>query len=161
MKEVDPSHDSLISPCTALGRSHYKVWVLFVILLLAFWSLLSASAWIAGKSPETGRFEDVSPGDEWQERYFDVLDLEFREKLTSHMWDKYRHSPKYKLNSFWLKAFEAAYEELDSDLPAVRQAAMAEIAKLSTQFFTVDFSAKKPNDYRPEQSLTTENQELT
>lgn len=148
MKEVDPSKEALSLSCSAIGRSRYKLWVLVAILLLAFWSVLSGSAWIAGKSSDAENF-----GAGWlreeEEYQFDVLDLELREKLARHMWDKYRQNPKYKLNSFWQVAFEAAFEEMDSESPAVKQAAVTEIAKLSTQFFDVDPRTKKPK-YKPE-----------
>lgn len=47
------------------------------------------------------------------------------------MWDVYTrsHSNSIGLPQFWLEAFEAAYEHLVSDVPAVRDAAVLEIAK--------------------------------
>ncbi|RHN70995.1 hypothetical protein MtrunA17_Chr3g0141491 [Medicago truncatula] len=61
----------------------------------------------------------------------DVLEVEEREKVVRHMWDVYTrsHSNSIGLPQFWLEAFEAAYEHLVSDVPAVRDAAVSEIAK--------------------------------
>lgn len=58
-------------------------------------------------------------------------ELEEREKLVRQMWDVYTQSKTARLPSFWLEAFEAAYEELTSDVPGVRNAAVSEIARMS------------------------------
>lgn len=49
------------------------------------------------------------------------------------MWDVYTrsHSNSIGLPQFWLEAFEAAYENMVSDVPAVRNTAVSEIAKMS------------------------------
>lgn len=47
------------------------------------------------------------------------------------MWDVYTHSKTTRLPSFWLEAFEAAYEELTSDVPDARNAAVSEIARMA------------------------------
>lgn len=47
------------------------------------------------------------------------------------MWDVYTHSRRIRLPRFWQEAFEAAYEELTSDVPGVRESAVSEIAKMS------------------------------
>lgn len=57
--------------------------------------------------------------------------MEEREKVVKHMWDVYTNSRRIKLPEFWQKAFVAAYEELTSDVPGVRDAAIGEIAKMS------------------------------
>lgn len=53
-----------------------------------------------------------------------------------HMWDVYTNSRRIKLPRFWQEAFVAAYEDLVSDSFEVREAAVAEIAKMS--FLSVD-----------------------
>lgn len=58
-------------------------------------------------------------------------ELEEREKLVRQMWDVYTHSKTTRLPSFWLEAFEAAYEELTSDVPDARNAAVSEIARMA------------------------------
>ncbi|KAK8290643.1 hypothetical protein V6Z11_D06G010700 [Gossypium hirsutum] len=63
----------------------------------------------------------------------DVLELEEREKVVRKMWDVYTHSTSIRLPRFWLDAFEAAYENLSSDVNGVRDNAISEIAKLSMQ----------------------------
>lgn len=63
-------------------------------------------------------------GDTWQE-------VEEREKLVRYMWDLYTHTTTSRLPRFWEEAFEAAYMELASDVPSVRNAAVLEIAKMS------------------------------
>ncbi|KAE8707089.1 Polyol/monosaccharide transporter 5-like protein [Hibiscus syriacus] len=67
----------------------------------------------------------------------DVLEMEEREKVVNHMWDVYTNSRRIRLPRFWQEAFEAAYEELTSDVPGVREAAITEIAKMSVRY--VDF----------------------
>lgn len=51
--------------------------------------------------------------------------------MVRHMWDVYTHSKTIRLPKFWQRAFEAAYEDLISDVPSVRNAAVSEIAKMS------------------------------
>lgn len=52
--------------------------------------------------------------------------------LVKHMWDVYTsNNRRIRLVKFWQNAFEAAYEELNSDEPEVREAAFSEIAKMS------------------------------
>lgn len=57
--------------------------------------------------------------------------MEERERVVKHMWDVYTNSRRIKLPKFWQQAFVAAYEELTSDVPGVRDAAIGEIAKMS------------------------------
>lgn len=51
--------------------------------------------------------------------------------MVRHMWDVYTHSKIVRLPKFWQRAFESAYEDLISDVPSVRNAAVSEIAKMS------------------------------
>ncbi|CAH9094753.1 unnamed protein product [Cuscuta epithymum] len=57
--------------------------------------------------------------------------MEEREKMVKHMWDVYTNGRRIRLPKFWQQAFEAAYEELTSDEPEVRETAISEIAKMS------------------------------
>ncbi|XP_059636741.1 uncharacterized protein LOC132278858 [Cornus florida] len=112
-----------------LGRGRYKFWALAAILLLAFWSMLTGTVtlkWSAGNlNPVSDDFDLHIPDD------LDVLELEEREKVVRQMWDVYTHSSTIRLPRFWQEAFEAAYEDLTSDVPVVREAAVSEIAKMS------------------------------
>ncbi|KAI8549696.1 hypothetical protein RHMOL_Rhmol06G0045100 [Rhododendron molle] len=111
------------------GKSRYKLWALAAILLLAFWSMFTGTVtlkWSAGNlNPLSDRFDSPIHDD------LDVLELEEREKLVRQMWDVYTHSKTTRLPSFWLEAFEAAYEELTSDVPDARNAAVSEIARMA------------------------------
>ena len=64
--------------------------------------------------------------------------MEEREKVVKHMWDVYTNSRRIRLPRFWEDAFEAAYEDLTSDAPGVREAAITEIAKMSVHSFDLD-----------------------
>ena len=64
--------------------------------------------------------------------------MEEREKVVKHMWDVYTNSHRIRLPKFWQEAFEAAYEELTSDAPGVREAAITEIAKMSVRSVDLD-----------------------
>ncbi|XAR61779.1 hypothetical protein NMG60_11016294 [Bertholletia excelsa] len=118
-----------------LGKGRYKFWALAAILLLAFWSMLTGTVtlkWSAGNlNPLSDDFDSPIHDD------LDILEVEEREKLVRHMWDVYTHSATIRLPRFWLRAFEAAYEDLISDVAAVRSAAMSEIAKMSLRSVTV------------------------
>ena len=67
----------------------------------------------------------------WQE-------IEAREKVVRHMWDIYIHNPHLKLSSFWQEAFQAAYEELESEALGARDHAISEIAKMSLRLVEMD-----------------------
>lgn len=67
----------------------------------------------------------------WQE-------IEEREKVVKHMWDVYTHSRRIRLPRFWQEAFEAAYEDLISDVPGVREGAVSEIAKMSMRSIDIE-----------------------
>ena len=64
--------------------------------------------------------------------------MEDREKAVKHMWDLYTNSRRIRLPRFWQEAFEAAYEDLTSDVPEVREAAISEIAKMSMRSIDLD-----------------------
>ncbi|KAF2302273.1 hypothetical protein GH714_033948 [Hevea brasiliensis] len=65
-------------------------------------------------------------------------EMEEREKVVKHMWDVYTNSRRIRLPRFWQEAFEAAYEELTSDVPGIRDAAISEIAKMSVRSVVLD-----------------------
>ncbi|KAL4296956.1 hypothetical protein GQ457_12G019410 [Hibiscus cannabinus] len=54
------------------------------------------------------------------------------------MWEVYTHSKRARLPRFWVEAFEAAYENLSSDVAAVGDYAISEIAKLSMRSLNLD-----------------------
>ena len=55
------------------------------------------------------------------------------------MWNLYTHGGGGgRLPRFWSEAFEAAYEDLIGDVPAVRDAALLEIARMSLRSLQVD-----------------------
>lgn len=64
--------------------------------------------------------------------------MEEREKVVRHMWNVYTNSRRIRLPRFWEEAFEAAYEDLTSDAPGVREAAVTEIAKMSVRSIDLD-----------------------
>lgn len=64
--------------------------------------------------------------------------MEEREKVVKHMWDVYTNSRRVRLPRFWQEAFEAAYEELTSDVPGIRDAAFSEIARMSVHSIIID-----------------------
>lgn len=55
-----------------------------------------------------------------------------------HMWDVYANSRRIQLTRFWQEAFEAAYEEMASDEPEIRDSAVTEIAKMSMRILDLD-----------------------
>ncbi|MFQ6662403.1 hypothetical protein Gotur_030249 [Gossypium turneri] len=113
------------------GKNGYKFWVLTAIILLAFWSMFTGSVslkWSSGNLTSFSYDSDFSIRED-----LDVLELEEREKVVRKMWDVYTHSTSIRLPRFWLDAFEAAYENLSSDVNGVRDNAISEIAKLSMQ----------------------------
>ncbi|GLJ29991.1 hypothetical protein SUGI_0592910 [Cryptomeria japonica] len=98
----------------------------------------------AGKEKES--FLLGKGSDEFDKRLqddFDVLEIEEREKVVRHMWDIYIHNPRLKLTSFWQEAFQAAYEELESEVPGARESAISEIAKMSLRLVDMDPLAQK------------------
>lgn len=117
------------SDSSLFGRGRYKFWALAAILLLAFWSMLTGTVTLRWSAGNLNRLsDDIGPPllDD-----FDVLEMEEREKVVKHMWDVYTNSRRIRIPRFWQEAFVAAYEDLTSDAPEVREAAIAEIAKMS------------------------------
>ncbi|MCD7468691.1 hypothetical protein HAX54_007089 [Datura stramonium] len=118
------------------GRGRYKFWALAAILLLGFWSMLTGTVTLrlsAGNlNGLSDDFDPLLPED------LDVLEMEEREKLVKHMWDVYTNSRRIGLTKFWQEAFEAAYEELMSDVPEIREAAVSEITKMSVRSIDID-----------------------
>lgn len=118
------------------GKSRYKFWALAAILLLAFWSMFTGSVtlkWSAGNLTRFTHSDDSPIHDD-----LDILEVEERKKVVRHMWDVYTHSKRIKLPRFWLEAFEAAYENLASDVSGIRDAAVSEIAKMSLWSINLD-----------------------
>ncbi|KAL8034553.1 hypothetical protein ABFX02_12G035500 [Erythranthe guttata] len=129
--------DSSSDSSTIFGRGRYKFWALAAILLLAFWSMLTGTVslrWSAGDLESRFNDDYNSPSAE----DLDVLDLEEREKLVKHMWDVYTNSQRVRLAGFWQEAFVAAYEDLTSELPEVREDAISEIARMSARYLKFD-----------------------
>ncbi|OMO56889.1 hypothetical protein CCACVL1_26200 [Corchorus capsularis] len=124
------------SDSSLFGKGRYKFWALAAILLLAFWSMFTGTVtlrWSAGNLNSLSDDLDSPINDD-----LDVLEMEEREKVVKHMWDVYTNSRRIRLPRFWQEAFEAAYEELTSDVPGVREAAITEIAKMSIRSVDLD-----------------------
>ncbi|OMO84349.1 hypothetical protein COLO4_22102 [Corchorus olitorius] len=124
------------SDSSLFGKGRYKFWALAAILLLAFWSMFTGTVtlrWSAGNLNSLSDDLDSPIHDD-----LDVLEMEEREKVVKHMWDVYTNSRRIRLPRFWQEAFEAAYEELTSDVPGVREAAITEIAKMSVRSVDLD-----------------------
>ncbi|XP_068648901.1 uncharacterized protein [Aristolochia californica] len=116
------------------GKGGYKFWAFGAILLLAFWSMFASTVslkWSAGNLNQLTDDIDAHLHDD-----LDVLEIEEREKVVKQMWEVYTHSHRIRLPRFWQEAFEAAYEQLESDALGVRAAAISEIAKMSMR--TID-----------------------
>uniref|UniRef100_A0A7N0UC20 Uncharacterized protein n=1 Tax=Kalanchoe fedtschenkoi TaxID=63787 RepID=A0A7N0UC20_KALFE len=110
------------------GRGRYKFWALAAILLLAFWSMFTGTItlrWSAGNLNRISDDSDTRISDD-----LDVLEMDERETVVQKMWDVYTRG-HVRLPRFWQESFEAGYEELTSDDPGVRDAAISEIAKMS------------------------------
>ncbi|KAL3505289.1 hypothetical protein ACH5RR_035130 [Cinchona calisaya] len=112
------------------GRGKYKFWALAAILLLAFWSMFTGSVTLKWSSVHLNHVSDDLL-DSSVHHDLDILEVEEREKMVRHMWDVYTQSKSVKLPIFWQEAFEAAYEDLISEIPTVRDNAISEIAKMS------------------------------
>ncbi|XP_062154004.1 uncharacterized protein LOC133862247 [Alnus glutinosa] len=124
------------SDSSLFGKGRYKFWALAAILLLAFWSMFTGTVtlrWSAGNLNRLSADFDIPIHDD-----LDVLEMEEREKVVRHMWDVYTNSRRIRLPRFWEEAFEAAYEDLTSDVPGVREAAVTEIAKMSVRSVDLD-----------------------
>ncbi|CAN4093596.1 unnamed protein product [Withania somnifera] len=136
MKDEESVAVSTPSNSTLLGRGRYKYWALAAILLLAFWSMFTGTVtlrWSAGNLNTLSDLFDIPFSDD-----LDILEMEEREKLVNHMWDVYTNSPRIRLPKFWQEAFEAAYEELSSDVAEVQEAAISEISKMSLRLVHIE-----------------------
>ncbi|KAF7828836.1 putative polyol transporter 6 [Senna tora] len=124
------------------GKGKYKFWALAAILLLAFWSMFTGTVSLrwSGTLNSLSNDLDTPIHDDLDvlEFWFGVQEMEEREKVVNHMWDVYTNSRRIRLPRFWQEAFEAAYEELISDAPGVREAAITEIAKMSARSIHFD-----------------------
>ncbi|CAN6698566.1 unnamed protein product [Malus baccata var. baccata] len=119
-----------------LGKGRYKFWALAAILLLAFWSMFTGTVTLRWSAGNLNRLSDDFDSPIHDD--LDVLEMEEREKVVEHMWDVYTNSRRIRLPRFWQEAFEAAYEELTSDVPGVREEAITEIAKMSIRSVDLD-----------------------
>lgn len=123
-------------------RNRYKFWALAAILLLAFWSMFTGSITLKWSAGNLTRLSDDLNLPTYED--LDILEVEEREKVVRHLWDLYtqrqtgssRRSTS-RLPRFWQEAFEAAYDPLSSDVPAVRNAAVSEIAKMSIRSINI------------------------
>ncbi|KAK7291183.1 hypothetical protein RIF29_06121 [Crotalaria pallida] len=134
MKEEDVS---TVTPLTKKkrcgGKGHYKLlWVFLVaIIFLALWSIFTGSLTLKWRAENLTFFSHDFDSNTLDDD-LDVLEVDEREKVVRHMWDVYtHHSTNTRLPRFWSDAFHAAYEDLVSDVPGVRDAAVSEIAKMS------------------------------
>ncbi|XP_052300176.1 uncharacterized protein LOC102620496 isoform X1 [Citrus sinensis] len=119
------------SDSSIFGKGRYKFWALAAILLLAFWSMFTGTVTLRWSAGNLNRLSDDLGSPIHDD--LDVLEMEEREKVVKHMWDVYTNSRRIRLPRFWQEAFEAAYEELSSDVAEVRDAAITEIAKMSVR----------------------------
>ncbi|CAH8274110.1 unnamed protein product [Arabidopsis lyrata] len=124
------------SDSVLFGRGRYKFWAFAAILLLAFWSMFTGTVTLRLSTGNLNRLSEDLGIPNYAN--LDVLEMEEREKVVKHMWDVYTSSRRIKLPRFWQEAFVAAYEELTSDVPGVREAAIGEIAKMSVRSITLD-----------------------
>ncbi|EOX91137.1 hypothetical protein QUC31_002962 [Theobroma cacao] len=124
------------SDSSLFGKGRYKFWALAAILLLAFWSMFTGTVTLRWSAGNLNRLSDDLDSPIHDD--LDVLEMEEREKVVKHMWDVYTNSRRIRLPRFWQEAFEAAYEELTSDVPGVREAAITEIAKMSIRSVDLD-----------------------
>uniref|UniRef100_A0A161ZZU6 Uncharacterized protein n=1 Tax=Daucus carota subsp. sativus TaxID=79200 RepID=A0A161ZZU6_DAUCS len=140
------------------GRGRYKFWALAAILLLAFWSMLTGTVTLRLSTDKLNRFIDDIATPVHDD--LDVLEMEEREKVVKHMWDVYTNSRRIRIPRFWQEAFEAAYEELTSDIAEVREAAISEIANMSMNFVNLETppsESKYRNMFGQVRSLETAN----
>ncbi|KAJ0252290.1 Uncharacterized protein HA466_0131020 [Hirschfeldia incana] len=121
----DSSSDSVL-----FGRGRYKFCAFAALMLLAFWSMFTGTVTLRLSTENLDRLSE-NIGIPTNHENLDVLEMEERERVVKHMWDVFTNSRRIKLPEFWQKAFGAAYEELISDVPGVRDAAIGEIAKMS------------------------------
>ncbi|GMJ07925.1 hypothetical protein like AT4G36660 [Hibiscus trionum] len=119
------------SDSSLFGKCRYNCWALAAILLLALWFIITETVSLRWSVDNLNRISD------YLENPFhdnlDVLEMEEREKVVKHMWDVYTNSRRIRLSRFWQEAFGAAYVELISDVPGVREDAITEIAMMSVR----------------------------
>ena len=119
------------------GKGRYKVWVLASIILLGIWFMCIGTVVL----PRSDDLDSLSSNVDIhliENDDIDAIDIEEREKLVRRMWGLYNNSPRIRLARFWQLAFGAAYEELTSDVPAVRDHAITEIAKMAVHSVPFD-----------------------
>ncbi|KAI3664310.1 hypothetical protein L1987_74779 [Smallanthus sonchifolius] len=133
---ISNKKETLDSNSSIFRRSRYKFWAITAILLLAFWSMFTGTVTLHLSAGNLNRLSDDFAGGSPIHDDFDVLEMEERETVVKQMWEVYTNGRRIKLPRFWQDAFVAAYEELTSDEPEVREAAVSEIAKMS--FHSVD-----------------------
>ncbi|KAK1357562.1 putative Sugar transporter [Heracleum sosnowskyi] len=141
------------------GRGRYKFWAFAAILLLAFWSMLTGTVTLRLSTDKLNRFIDDIGTPVHDD--LDVLEMEEREKVVKHMWDVYTNSRRIRIPRFWQEAFEAAYEDLTSDIAEVREAAITEIANMSMNSINLEspplaVSVKRP-DLKQAKQVEAEN----
>ncbi|KAK7262843.1 hypothetical protein RJT34_30424 [Clitoria ternatea] len=118
------------SDSVIFGKGKYKFWALAAILLLASWSMFTGTVSLSGTLNSFSHDIHAPIHDD-----LDVLEMEEREKVVRHMWDVYSNNRRIRLPRFWQDAFEAAYVDLTSDVPEVRDSAINEISKMSVRSF--------------------------
>ncbi|KAG6513021.1 uncharacterized protein LOC121978052 [Zingiber officinale] len=142
----DPKTPSSTADAGVFGKGRYRFWALAAILLLAFWSMLTGTVtlrWSAGDLNRLAHDFDVPVA---VNPDLDVLEMEEREKAVRHMWDVYAHAQtrRIRLPRFWQEAFEAAYQDLSGDDPDARDAAVAEIARMSLRMLDPEAPPRNP-----------------
>lgn len=124
------------------SKDRYKLCALAALLLLAVWSMFTGSLTLKSSAFDPAALiSSVSSAASFSPNDLDVLEVAEREKLVKKLWNVYIHGyggigNKIRLPRFWEEAFRAAYENLVSDSPAVRDDAVFEIAKMS--LFSLD-----------------------
>ncbi|CAM8905088.1 unnamed protein product [Rhodiola kirilowii] len=103
------------------GKVKYKFLALAAILMLAFWSMFTRTISLRWSAQNLNRISDDM--DTRVSVDLDVLEMEEREKVVKKMWDLYTLG-HVRLTRFWQEAFEAAYEQMSSDDPGIRDAAI-------------------------------------
>ncbi|KAL5558066.1 hypothetical protein UlMin_034277 [Ulmus minor] len=133
---MNPTVKKESSPGGLLGKGRYKLWVLAALVLLAFWSMVTGSVTLKWSAGNLARLSDDFKSPNYDD--LDILEVEEREKVVRRMWDLYTQSRSAHLPRFWQEAFEAAYLNLVSDVPGVKDAAFSEIAKMSIFSINLD-----------------------
>ncbi|CAG7885274.1 hypothetical protein BRARA_K01304 [Brassica rapa] len=124
------------SESVLFGRGRYKFYAFAALLLLAFWSMFTGTVTLRLSTGNLNRLSEDLRVRNYD--HLDALEMEERERVVKRMWDVYTNSRRIKLPQFWQEAFVAAYDELTSDVPGVRDAAIDEIAKMSVQSVKLD-----------------------